>query len=465
MRIVIFLATVAVMLASCGPQAPVSQAPPPAAGGSAQVAVSVPGKPLNMALPAEPAALGSKFSTGRSGLGEYAMLFAAPLARRDYQGNPTPILATEVPSLQRGTWKVLDDGRMETIFNLRPSAVWHDGVPLTADDVVFTWHAIMNPDLPATDRTPERSIETMEALDAHTVMIRWREIYIFANEYVLEPIPRHILEPLLEKDPQSFVNATYWSRDWVGLGPYKIAEWVPGSYLSGRAFDNYVLGAPKIQEIFVHFIPDANQAVARFLAGGLDLTLGSAIRVEEGVILKEQLEARGEGTIITRPEGGIRLADFQYREPLIPPARDVRIRQALYHAVDRALMNDTLQAGLVQPAHMVVAPGDPGYNAAEPIVTRYPYDLSRSAQLLAEAGWTKGADGLLRNATGDRFDLGIRVTEGTLNNKEAQVVSEFWRAVGVNTEIEQMSRSLQNDQEYRAKFPGVSFSSPSGPDV
>lgn len=70
----------------------------------------------------------------------------------------------EVPSLERGRWKVLEDGRMETTFRLRKSAVWHDGTPFTAEDVVFTWRAIMSPALAATNRTPEGSIEAIEAL-------------------------------------------------------------------------------------------------------------------------------------------------------------------------------------------------------------------------------------------------------------------------------------------------------------
>jgi peptide/nickel transport system substrate-binding protein len=137
----------------------------------------------------------------------------------------------------------------------------------------------------------------------------------------------------------------------------------------------------------------------------------------------------------------------------------------MYHAIDRVLLGETLQAGLVLPAHMVLAPGDPAFGPADAAVTKYPYDVARSAQLLSEAGWNREGDGILRNASGERFDLGVRVTEGTLNNKEAQVAGEFWKAIGINTEVDLMSRALQNDQEYRAKFPGMSFSSPSGFDV
>ncbi len=451
-------------LTSCAPAREAAPVAPGAAGQPQQV-VSVPGKPLNTGLPIEPPSLGSKFSTGRGGLTEYEWLFAAELVRPDYQGSPTPLLAQEVPSLERGTWKVLDDGRMETTFRLRPSAVWHDGAPFTADDVIFTFRALMNPELPAIDRTPERFIESMEAVDSHTLLVRWKETYVLANAYELQPLPRHILEPLLQRDPQVFVNASYWTRDWVGLGPYRLADWVPGSYLLGRAFAGYVLGAPKIEEVYVHFIPDANQAAARFLAGALDLTLGSLIRVEEGAILKEQLELRGEGSVVTAPEGGVKVFDFQFREPLTPPARDVRVRRAMYHALDRQLAIDTLQFGLALPAHMLLAPEDPAFGPAEAAVTKYPFDVNRAGQLLADAGWTRRGDGVLRNSSGERFDTEFRATDSPLNNKEAQVMAEFWKNVGINAAVDIMPRALQNDQEYRAKFPGVASSSPMGIDL
>ncbi len=458
------IAVLVVVLTGCTSRTPEASAPPAESLNQPRQVVSVPGKPVNTGLSTEPGTLGGKFAS-RAGQTEYGWLFAAQLVRADYQGNPAPVIAEEVPSLERGTWRVLDDGRMETTVRLRPSAVWHDGVPLTADDVIFTWRAIMNPDLPATDRTPERSIGAMEAVDPHTVLIRWNETYIFANAYALEPLPRHILEPLLQRDPQSFVNSSYWTRDWVGLGPYKLADWVPGSHLQGRAFANYVLGAPRIEEINVHFIPDANQAVARFLAGGLDLTVGSLIRVEEGAFLKDQLESRGDGTVVMAPEGGVKVFDFQWREPLTPASRDVRVRRGLYHATDRQLDIDTLQSGFARVAHTFLAPGDAAFDPAEAAITKYPYDISRASQLLAEAGWTRGADGFVRNGAGDRLDIEVRVTDAPLNNKEAQVVADFWRSAGINAQVDIMPRALQNDQEYRAKFPGVASSSPMGADL
>lgn len=349
---------------------------------------------------------------------------------------------------------------METLYRLRQGVVWHDGAELTANDVIFTWAAIMNPDLPAENREPEKFIESIEAINSRTFLVRWKETFVFANAWDLEVTPRHILEPLLQRDPQGFVNASFWTRDWIGLGPYRLVDWVQGSHLRGQAFPRYVLGAPRIQEIVVHFVPDANQAAARMLAGALDLTLGNLIRVEEGLFLKERMEPQREGTIMAIPTKH-RYGEFQYREPQPPPSRDVRLRRGMIHALDRQLLVDTLLAGLTTPADMYLAPNDAAFVGADRVISKYRFDPTRALTLFQEAGWTKGSDGILRSPSGERFDLEVRTTEETQNVKEAQILADSWKQVGINTDIEIIPRAKQNDQEYRAKFPGISLSATS----
>jgi peptide/nickel transport system substrate-binding protein len=420
-------------------------------------------RPLNIAVTNEPTPLAGKFFGTRSGQKEYPPLFAAPLIRLDYRDTPTPILATEVPSLDRGTWKVLDGGQMETTYRLRSSATWHDGAPFTADDVVFTWRTIMNPDVVVGDRTPERFIDAIDVLDPYTMVIHWKEPYIYANSYDLLPMPRHILEPLLARSPDAFERSPYWTTEWIGLGPYTLAEWVPGSYLKGQAFASYVLGVPKISEVFVHFISDTNQAVARVLGGAIDLTSGSTIKFEEGAVLKGELESRGMGTVVpVEGVGGMRLADFQFREPVGPPGRDVRVRQAMVHALDRQVVTETIHHGFTEVAHMYIARTNPAYETADRAIRKYPYDPRRAQELLAAAGWTRGGDGMLVNASGERFDLGVQVTEGAQTVRESQVYMDHWRQVGINSEIEILTRANQNDAELRSRFPGVAMSNANG---
>jgi peptide/nickel transport system substrate-binding protein len=156
-----------------------------------------------------------------------------------------------------------------------------------------------------------------------------------------------------------------------------------------------------------------------------------------------------------------RYGEFQYREPQPPPARDVRVRQALVHAIDRQLLVDTLLQGLSTPADMYLAPNDAAFPAADRAISRYPYDPNRAIQLLNEAGWTRGADGSLRDAAAARFDLETRTTEEIQNVKEAQILIDYWKRIGVDASMEVIPRARQNDQEYRARFPGISLSATS----
>jgi peptide/nickel transport system substrate-binding protein len=217
---------------------------------------------------------------------------------------------------------------------------------------------------------------------------------------------------------------------------------------------------PKIEEIFVHFIVDANQVVARMLAGSVDLTLGSVIRIGEGYPLKLQLESRGEGTVVPA-HNSVRVADIQFREPQPPPARDVRIRQALLHALDKPLLVETLHYGVYQPADTWLSPDHRDFRTAEQSLRKYPYDANRAQQLLADAGWSRAGDGMLRSGSGETFDFQVRVTEGVQPVRDAQVIIEFWKAIGINAELDVLPRARQNEQEYRAKFPGTDLGSPS----
>lgn len=448
----------AALLVACAPNS--SQRVPVQEGG----APATPGRVLNIGLFAEPGMLGGKFGGGGTGIADYAFLFAAKLAHYDDLGNPIPVLAEDLPSLENGSWRLFADGRMETTYRLRTGALWHNGAPFSAGDVVFTWQAVMNPDLPAENREPEKFIESVKVVDPHVIVVAWRETYIFANTWDLEPISKSLLENLAERDSQAFVNAAYWTREWVGLGPYKVTDWVQGSHLRGQAFTGFVLGAPRIAEILVHFVPDANQAVARMLAGAIDVTLGNLIRIDEGMVIKEQLEPRGEGTILTIPTKH-RYAELQYRDPQPPPSRDVRVRRALIHALDRQLLVDALLHGLTTPADMYLAPNDGAFPEADRVIRKHPFDANRATATMQEAGWTPGGDAILRSSVGERFDLEVRTTEETQNVKEVQILADFWRKAGIATTIEIVPRAKQNDQEYRAKYPGISLSAASiGPD-
>lgn len=444
------------MLAACAP-AP-SRPTEEAAPGSAPAANTRPVRDVvQIGVPAEPSVIGSKFVGGGSGAVDFPFVFHAQLTHFDASGTPVPVLVQEAPTLERGSWRVFDDGRMETVYRLRPNLSWHDGAPFTADEIIFTWQAIMTPALPAVDRIPEKFIERVDATDEQTVLVRWMQPYIYANAWDLQPIPKHILGTLVG-DPHAFSNSPYWTTEWVGLGPYRLSEWVHGSQVRGEAFEQFALGAPRIRSVILHIVPDANQIVAQMLAGVLDVTVSSAIRPEEGVIIKEQMEPRGEGTIVTIPNK-MRHGAFQFRDPTVPWASDVRVRRAMMHALDRQAMADALMLGYSRISDMYIAPDDPLFPIADRAVTKYAYSPERAIEMLAQSGWTRGADGMLRGPAGERFDFEVRTTGDVQSTREAQMLADFWKRVGIDTSVFVIPRTEQRNQEYRAKFPGMTTTS------
>jgi peptide/nickel transport system substrate-binding protein len=136
---------------------------------------------------------------------------------------------------------------------------------------------------------------------------------------------------------------------------------------------------------------------------------------------------------------------------------DVRVRRALLHATDRHAIVDGLYAGKALVHHFWLAFEDPAFAAADRAVTKYEYDPARAEQLLREAGWVKGNDGIARNPAGDALDVPMLNGAAEMDNLEAAVAANYWKAVGVTSEIFPLSRVQQRDGEYRSKFRAVAF--------
>src|SRR5439155_11969106 len=200
--------------------------------------------------------------------------FNAELYIVDGRGKPQPYIAEALPELQTDTWKVSPEGQMETTWKLKPGLVWHDGVPFSAQDIVFAWQVYKLPEFGGGGSRTIRAIAEVTATDDRTLVIRWRSLYPNANDLTsdgLPPLPRHVLEPSFQQvDAETFGNDPFWTRQFIGLGPYKLDQWEPGSFLEGVAFNQPALGKPKINRVRILFIADPNTALAHALAGELD---------------------------------------------------------------------------------------------------------------------------------------------------------------------------------------------------
>ena len=164
------------------------------------------------------------------------------LSTFDHQGILRPKMAEAVPSVDNGLWQVAPSGRMELVWKIQSGAEWHDGVHFTTDDLLFGVQLGQDPSLPEFRGGAAEVwelVEGVQALDTQTISVAWKRPYIKADrifstgsEGFAQPLPRHLLErAYAENNREAFVQRPYWTREYVGLGPYKLREWVVGSHL------------------------------------------------------------------------------------------------------------------------------------------------------------------------------------------------------------------------------------------
>lgn len=446
----------AVLVAAC--------APPESSGGVATTGdtrVSGP-KRLVAAIRGNPKFVSNALNAGGGGRidggAELGGLTVSNLSVQDGSGQFVPALAERLPTIENGLWKLFPDGRMETTWIIREGALWHDGTPFTAHDLVFTARISQDAEMPWLVDRVYRFVEGVEAADARTVKVTWKEPYIRADNsssggggggiLFNPPYPRHLLEQPYAGDRESFPNQPYWTTDFVGNGPFKVKEWVRDSHVALVAFDGYVLGRPKIDELEVRFIPDDNALAANILAGAVDLALGPGFSIEQAIQVRDRWP---RGTMLTGPSGWINM-NPQFLNPDPPILLNVQFRRALYIAIDRKQLADELVFGLSGVAHSSIGPKEAEYPHIEPFIVRHAYDPGRAAQIIEELGYVKGADGMFQDVSGRPLSVQIMATPDDTNQKPQFAVLDMWKSIGITPDAEIVTQQRQRDLAYRANF-------------
>jgi peptide/nickel transport system substrate-binding protein len=352
------------------------------------------------------------------------IIFNAGLVTANDVGNSLPVLADSTPQLNTDSWRVYPDGSMETTYRLKPNLTWHDGQPLTAEDFVFAWQVYGTPEYGVSSVVPMRYISEALAPDARTVVMKWTQRYVDAGILGREfsPLPRHLLEQQHSKSigtgassPDFLPNSPFWNTGYVGAGPYKVDSYTPGVSIEASAFDAFVLGRPKINTVSIRGMADVNTALATILAGEAHMSFGH-FTGETGEILLQRWGATG-GTILWEPQFS-RTLDIQFRPERAQPlelASDVRVRQAVAHAIDKQPIFEAIAYGRGFLTDTFTPPQMDIYPLVERAVAKYPYDPRRVQQLLEAAGFLRGSDGRWATPRGTPFDLPIWYTAGATN--------------------------------------------------
>jgi peptide/nickel transport system substrate-binding protein len=401
-------------------------------------------------------------------------LFNAGLDYIDEHDVVHPYLSEDIPKLNTDSWRVLPESRMQTSYRLKPNLTWHDGTPLSAEDFAFAFRVYNTEELGQAQSIPIVHIEDVQAPDARTLVITWKRLYPGAQSVgsthggtgrIYQALPRHILEQsFTQGQTEAFMAHPFWASEYIGLGPFKLDRWEPGAFIEGSAFEGHALGRATIDKVRVLFMGDPNVVLASLLSGEVHAAVDNALNYEQAAVAEREWNARGGGGRALYSPSQYRSTEVQFRPELAnpPEIRDVRVRRAMVHAMDRHLQNETLIGGKGVVVDSLISPLVSYYSVVERVIRPYPYDMQRAEQLLVEAGLVKGADGFYVRPTGERFAPEIQAITGGINDNELQIMVDGFKRVGIDAQPKMLPFTVFSDRRARSLFPAFSVTGGGG---
>ena len=371
------------------------------------------GGTLTMAVNPEPTMLVALTTTGGSER-KLSSKVVEGLLSYDLQMTPRPQLATE--------WAIDPTGTRYS-FKLREGVRWHDGKPFTSEDVAASIRILRR--LHPRGRTVFQNVTDIEIAGPHalTIVLSQPAPYLlYALAASESPIvPAHVYAS--EDVQRNRANAAP-----IGTGPYKFVSWTRGSHVTlERNADYWDAGKPRIDRLIVRFIPDAGARVAALEAGEVDLASENPVPLAEldRLLKLPNLAATSEGYAYN---ANGRRVEFNLDNPFFA---DIRVRQAVSHAINRQQIADLVYLGHASPVVSPISPLLVRFHTND--IEQYAFDLAKAEALLDAAGHPRKADGVrfavpldfnpygadygaVANVLRDALDkIGIRVTVRALD--------------------------------------------------
>ncbi len=463
-----FTAVASILLAACGgPAAPTAapakptDAPKPVAT-AAPAATTAPkpagkrgaGDTVRILYWQAPTILNPHLASGTKD-NDASRLILEPLAGIGVDGSPVPALAVEIPTVANGG---VSKDLTTVTWKLRKDVKWSDGTPFNADDVLFTYNYCVNKETGCTTASAFAGIKAVEATDPFTVKLTFEKsttnpyrTFVSTQGYILQKKQfGACVGAAASKDSacQTANNAP------IGTGPYKLKDFKSGDTVLYSINDNYRdPDKPFFKEVLFKGGGDAVSAArAAFQTGDTDYAWNLQV---EWAVLDQLVKTGGKANLLNtlgsnverimfnptdiRAEAGDKRGEPDTKHPFM---QDKAVRQALAMAIDRKTMADQLYGQTGAPTCELITT-DPFISPSKIYggVRKCEPDIEGAKKILDAAGWKAGADGI-RAKDGVKLKLTYLTSTNTLRQKEQALVKDAWAAIGVDTELKNVSATV-----------------------
>ena len=374
---------------------------------------------VTRAITSEPPALDPQ---GAAGAGQNAILpyLFDTLVYQDLDNTFKPYLAE--------SWEISPDG-MQATFKLRENILFHDGSPLDAEAVKFTFERLIEQGQKSPLASMVTVIDTIEAVDETTVRFNFKEPSSTFLSSVSSTYAGIVSPKAIQADNEGF------GKKPVGSGAFILEKWEPGVAITLVKNPQYAWGpavldnqaAPNLDRLVFKIIPDIAQQVTAFQAGEVDVLFIN----QTSHVAKLQQDPNTE--MVETTLNSLIYLGFNVKKP---PFDDVRVRQAISHAVNKDELVKVALGGIGEPAFAPLAPTLPGFDPSLKSA-ELGFDLEKSKALFAEAGFSQGGDGVWAK-DGQPLTATLLTSTRPPNQALATVLQSQLKAAGVQVEIQQL---------------------------
>src|SRR6266704_281900 len=375
---------------------------------------------------------------------EGSRIFYEPLAGWDNDGNLVPFLAAEIPSKENDG--LAEDGR-SVVWKLKRGVKWHDGMPFTADDVVFNWEYARTPETAAVSVASYKDI-TVEKVDDFTVRVIfaqptpfWADAFVGTYGMI---IPKHLFADYIggkSRDAPANLKP-------VGTGPYMFDDFKPGDIVRGKLNPNYHLpNRPYFDTIEIKGGGDAVSAARAVLQTG-EYDYAWNMQVEDEILQK--LEAAGKGKVVIVETGNVEFIMLNATDPAVevdgerssiktkhPLFSDPAVRQAINLLIDRASVEKFIY-GRTALATANFLNNPERFRSKN---TKFEFNIEKANQILEAAGWKKGPDGI-RAKDGKSLKFVYQPSNNAPRQKTQAIIKQACQKAGIDMELKSVTGSV-----------------------